>query len=630
MRHMKSGLLAGALALLVGAGEGWAQDKDSIGTSALAPSPTYTERVLVTGLQWELKQVVGYDDTGRYYDQNVYNLRGLEGVYNAPITAGLQNELAAAADTPDAVFIVEKRIADDIAISERQGYLTPYLQSIAEPLDGRLPTEPLPLEPIPYSGGEVSPLLFGNCSDRHINRTASFALNSPLNQNFNLGGGFTGALTTNGGITGSATGEVNIILKRYRVFGVCVPYSVKFDRARAYGNAQVNYGATVNGTVNYAYNWSTQIAKPHLFSLNFAIGPIPVHIGFNLPITMGLSINASVTGQVTYTGSQQATGSFDYTCRLSGCTGTSSYSLLNPTSSQPVTASISGRIQPTVWVQAAVRAYLYTEWVAYAQVGVRPYLYGDLWGYYGNTCGDADGDGQFETVSALTFNLDWQVFLTAEARAFGASPTQWNNLWSTPRRLIRFWDLIGSSAIRPILAGPSNVSVFNTNAYSVRMRPCWPYSNTVNYQVNWGDSTSSSVSGAPQTAVALSKSWSTIGPRTVSATALTDSWGRNLGSATTTRTVNVGSGGTWTAWLNRDLPGGNGDYETLADFRASGNNICNGANPIGIECRVAATGVNWSSSGEVYSCTPLVGGVCVNAEQPDFSCQDYQVRFLCP
>lgn len=628
MRHTRMGLLAGALALVLGAESGWAQDKGGVGTAAAA-LPSYSEKVVLSGEQWELKNVVGYDDTGRYYNQNVYQLRGVEGVYNAPLRDyELQNELVAAADTPDAVFVVEQRVADEIATSKQQGYLTPYLESIAEPLDGQ---EPLPQEPQePYIAKESAPTILGSCSDRHITRTASFALNSPLNQNFNLGGGFSGSLTTNGGITGNATGEVNIILKRTRVLFWCVPYSVKFDRARAYGSAQVNYGATVNGTVNYAYNWSTQIAKPHLFSLNFAIGPIPVHIGFNLPITMGLSINASVTGQVTYTGSQQATGSFDYTCRLNGCTGWSNYNLVNPTSSQPVTASISGRIQPTVWVQAAVRAYLYDEWLAYAQVGVRPYLYGDLWGYYGNTCGDADGDGQFETVSALTFNLDWRLYLTAEARAFGASPTQWNNLWSTSRRHIRFWDLIGSSAIRPILAGPANVSVFNSNAYSVRMRPCWPYPDTVNYRVEWGDSTSTNVSGAPQTALALSKSWSTTGAKTVRAMALSDTWGRNLGSATTTRTVNVGSGGTWTAWLNRDGPSGSGDYETLSDFRASGNNICNGANPIGIECRVTATGLNWTTSGEVYSCTPLSGGVCVNSQQSDGYCQDYQVRFLCP
>jgi hypothetical protein len=42
---------------------------------------------------------------------------------------------------------------------------------------------------------------------------------------------------------------------------VCIPYAVKFDRARAYGNVVVNYAATVNGTLNYTYNWEAELAS---------------------------------------------------------------------------------------------------------------------------------------------------------------------------------------------------------------------------------------------------------------------------------------------------------------------------------------------------------------------------------
>ena len=126
-----------------------------------------------------------------------------------------------------------------------------------------------------------------------------------------------------------------------------------------------------------------------------------------------------------------------------------------------------------------MRAYLYSEWIAYAQVGVRPYLYGDLWGYYGNTCGDADGNGINETVSALTFDLDWQLFITAQAAAFGC-PTKWNNLWSTSRRHIKFWDLPRAPAPSgPRCSGPSSAAVNALATYNSRMRPCWPYGDTV-------------------------------------------------------------------------------------------------------------------------------------------------------
>ncbi len=84
----------------------------------------------------------------------------------------------------------------------------------------------------------------------------------------------------------------------------------------------------------------------------------------------------------------------------------------------------------------------------------------------------------------------------------------------------------------------------------------------------------------------------------------------------------------WTDWLDRDAPSGQGDFETLNDFRATGAVPC--AKPDLIECRIAGGGVDWSETGEVYSCSPSRGGVCVNAKQPGGTqCSDYEVRFFC-
>ena len=70
-----------------------------------------------------------------------------------------------------------------------------------------------------------------------------------------------------------------------------------------------------------------------------------------------------------------------------------------------------------------------------------------------------------------------------------------------------------------------------------------------------------------------------------------------------------------------------GDYETLTEFINEGYAVC--SNPIAIECQTTS-GVSSNSSGEVYSCSLPTGGVCVNSQQSDGSCLDYQVRFLCP
>lgn len=594
-----------------------------VGGHALAqeqPIPeekVYFEKVLEEGQGWQLKNISGYalDDKGEYYSKDVYSLKGgKDFAYTLPVVPSLQDELAAAAASTegDSVFIVDKFIADEIRVSEEKGELTEALKAIAEPLDEQ-------------SGMKMAGP-FGSCSDQYITKSKGFTLNTPINMSTTFGGGFSGSLSSTGNINGSATGEVVLKIKRHKIFWVCIPYAVQFDHARAWGNATVSSGSSVNGNVSYAFNWENQIAKPYLGSLDFFVGPVPVHIGFNLPINLGLNINATVTGTVQYNGSQNATGAFDYTCTLSNCSGWANYNLGGSTSPQPVTSSISGRIYPTIWAQVAVRAYLYTEWLAYAQVGVRPYLYGDLWGYYGNTCGDADGNGINETVSALTFDLDWQLFITAQAAAFGGSPTQWNNLWSTSRKHIKYWDLVGSSAVRPILTGPSSVAAGASATYNSRMRPCWPYGDTVNYSLAWGDSTSTSFSALPATLTPKSKSWSTAGTKTVGLTALSDTHGRQL-NATQSRSVTVTSTPTWTAWFSRDLPSGAGDFETLTEFINEGYAVC--ANPIAIDCQTTS-GVNWSSTGETYSCSLPTGGVCNNSQQSDGACLDYRVRFLCP
>lgn len=85
--------------------------------------------------------------------------------------------------------------------------------------------------------------------------------------------------------------------------------------------------------------------------------------------------------------------------------------------------------------------------------------------------------------------------------------------------------------------------------------------------------------------------------------------------------------GTWTGWLQRDRPSGQGDYETLQDFAAAGQSC---PAPAAIECRTV-DGRPWQQTGEVYTCRADLGGVCRNADQPrGRQCSDYRVRFCCP
>jgi hypothetical protein len=90
----------------------------------------------------------------------------------------------------------------------------------------------------------------------------------------------------------------------------------------------------------------------------------------------------------------------------------------------------------------------------------------------------------------------------------------------------------------------------------------------------------------------------------------------------------------WTAWLNRDMPNGNGEEETLAGF---GSAVC--PNPVAVECRDSVSKTPSSATGQTLAinCT-LEGLRCLNTDNAGPKCLggaagcclDYEVRFRCP
>lgn len=85
----------------------------------------------------------------------------------------------------------------------------------------------------------------------------------------------------------------------------------------------------------------------------------------------------------------------------------------------------------------------------------------------------------------------------------------------------------------------------------------------------------------------------------------------------------------WTNWLDRDDPGGNGDYELKESFSAS--QVC--ASPTAIQTRVngSTTIITHVDDAPDFLSTfsPEKGAVCIKSQQQDGSCNDYLVRFLC-
>ncbi len=463
-------------------------------------------------------------------------IEGQEGIQQAPLPSStvlaLEDDWYATGRDPEATYFVNPEAAEAIERSLSTGILDPMLEPYLEPLDGE--------------GDLPVPTLKGSCSDQIKTKTKNVSLNfNNYNTQSNMGP-FTGTFNIDADITGSASVIFKYRVKRTKVLWWCVPHWVKFEDVRAYGNANVGGDLGLDGSIsniNNPWTWEKELAKPHLGNLDFFVGPVWVRLGFKLPITAGLRFGVSASANLDYSTDGNASGSFDYTCTFNGCNGSSNFSSSFTPGSGSTLYSISGRADLTAWLQVAVRTYLYSESVAYAQVGVRPKLYGDLWGYYGNNCGDRDDNGSNETVDALTLDLDWQIFVTAQASALGGGPWKWDDLWHSSRWHITFWDIIGSDAIKPELHGPSTALLGSSTTYQARMGSCWPYSDSVNYNLNWGDGSSTSFSNAPDVWKSRSKAWSSTGNKNVRLRAISDAHGRTF-NKDTYRTVNVtGSGG---------------------------------------------------------------------------------------
>jgi len=87
--------------------------------------------------------------------------------------------------------------------------------------------------------------------------------------------------------------------------------------------------------------------------------------------------------------------------------------------------------------------------------------------------------------------------------------------------------------------------------------------------------------------------------------------------------------GSWTAWHNRDRPGGSGDWEVRGLYQPEGTCVGNRLPPSAIQGRLVGNKKSWRSSGEVLSVDVDDGLICQNRLQTDGRCEDYEVRYCC-
>lgn len=83
----------------------------------------------------------------------------------------------------------------------------------------------------------------------------------------------------------------------------------------------------------------------------------------------------------------------------------------------------------------------------------------------------------------------------------------------------------------------------------------------------------------------------------------------------------------WSSWVSRDTGAGTGDYEGIAAHYEAQDFACDTADVF--EARRISDGVDAAATGETVTYDTGYGFSCVNAEQGDGQCDDYEVRMRC-
>jgi len=242
--------------------------------------------------------------------------------------------------------------------------------------------------------------------------------------------------------------------------------------------------------------------------------------------------------------------SFDYTCRISSgsCAGQSTRGTPQalPDASLSSNLDTNGRasIRPYAWPN--LRTTLIPSGV-YVKLGPRIAANFDVWGQTGN-CGDADQDGHEEYTQALTMDVDVPIVeLAVGVGIYDTIVSKEFVLATVLQSHFGFYDLEtgGSSALSPMVSGPTTVPTGFGSTYEVRMRPCYPYSDRLAYDVEWGDGTyGQTAQGNPQIPMSVAKVWTVPGTASITVRPETDRHQRELGNiaaAVTRRNVSVTS-----------------------------------------------------------------------------------------
>jgi hypothetical protein len=316
----------------------------------------------------------------------------------------------------------------------------------------------------------------------------------------------------------------------------------------------ISYGASLNTNIQYiAYPGEKVIdIKPASLHMDPTIpilpptvvmaGPVPIEFSIYLYLRGRINIGGEAAIESNYSASSTKEGPFWFVCDGKGCRGDFSKVQGETTtlSGPGVAPKKGGRlfVEPAFWT--ALQLDLYNG-ILMARGGPEPAIAADVWGFDGSGCGTSGAATQTglgsDNVRALTADIDANLYAPWEVRVLGTTDPYTGNYPSAGKHTdardsgwpsflspsgkpllwqkhLYFRDLAGSTAVGPLVSPNGAAGAGHPAAYRIKMRPCYPYKDEVEYAVKWGDGQSGSSKPGTATPTALGASVRSIGGTT--------------------------------------------------------------------------------------------------------------------
>lgn len=506
---------------------------ESTGTSrgalAVAPAPTLGVTTLATGAGWQRVRITGTAtdlETGivSSTDEELVLISDPSAIDAAPLGATTKQLLKAdlAASMPTASDALARAVDSDIVLAVSR------TQAARVDSAGTTGT----------SGGASGA---STCSNYDRTFDATPSKTGGFSATLESAGTFTGTATLSGSVGASALASLTVRVKRADTFLGCIPYAAAFRRVALGGAVDAQARIRMKGTYQREWHDRKLSAKIPLGSVGAMIGPIPISMSFSMPIETG--IDAYAQGSVDIDEQYTAHAGFEISCTRQGCDGSKDASFDARNMLPPSSTGTNVKIDVTPWLSGSLRASLYSDAIAYGQVGLHAKTPTSFWFYSGDTCGDADGDGVNEYVRAGWVETALGIDMPARVSVLGK--TVWSGsydllqpeiffsgdlLFGASTALDPIWREVRVGGLDTVLDGPPPPP--NTRRFVGGMRPCWPFGHAVKYQLTWGDGQTSEHTLGPGT-FAVSHTFPTSGRYTTKLRAESDTANRLISGETT-------------------------------------------------------------------------------------------------